>query len=71
MRYPTTVHPTRMDVGSVENAKSNFQPWTYAKPALPPSMVVGGASERTWTPCFYVHRQCVSGDGFQFMSRVV
>ncbi len=26
------------------------------------------ASERTWTPCFYLHGQRVSGDGYQFMS---
>ncbi len=24
------LHPWRSDVGSVENARSNFQPWTYA-----------------------------------------
>ena len=29
------------------------------------------ASERTWTPCFYLPGQRVSGDGFQFMSRIV
>ncbi len=39
---------------------------TYAKPALPPSMVVGAASEHTWT---YLQR--VSGNSFQFMSRIV
>ena len=28
------------------------------------------ASERTWTPCFYLPGQRVSGDGLQFMSRI-
>ena len=48
-----------------------WQVFAPAKPALPPSMVVGAASELTWTPCFYLPGQRVSGDGFQCMSRIV
>ncbi len=29
------------------------------------------ASERTWMPCFYLSGQRVTGDGLQFMSRIV
>ena len=34
MRYPTTVRPVHM------HCPATVHPWTYAKPALPPSMAV-------------------------------